>query len=312
MAREVICGIYKITNVINKKIYIGQSIDIYTRWATHKSELNNNRHHNSYLQRAWNKYDEGNFSFDILEECKEELLDERECYYIELFNSTNSEYGYNLVSGGSKNRKFTNETLEKMSKSQTGRIHSEETKKKISESHKGKIISQDTILKLRESHKKENLSQETINKMSIAKKGKPLTEEHRKNLSEARKGRVFSDETRRKMSESSMGHEVSEETKEKLRKANSGKKMSEESKEKVRKTRIKKAVIQFDKNTGTFICEYESISLAEQITGAPGTQISACCKGKRKSVRGFIWRYKSDYELQQESQQDSLLLCSNL
>jgi group I intron endonuclease len=315
MARRIICGIYKITNTVNEKVYIGQSIDIYTRWTTHKNELRNNRHHNMYLQRAWNKHGEEKFCFDILEECSESLLNEKECYYIELLNSMDENYGYNLVSGGTSNKRFTEEVLKRMSNAQTGRVHSEETKKKISEAHKGKIVSEDVIMKLRESHKKENLSQETLIKMSLAKKGKSLSEEHRKKLAESRKNIIISEETRKKISESNMGHEVSQETREKLRKVHLGRKLSEESKEKVRKTRIKKAVVQLDKNNGSFICEYESITLAEEITGVPGTHISACCKGKRKSAKGFIWCYKEEYVIQQESQddqQDSLLLCSNL
>ena len=294
MARDKICGIYQIVNDVNGKMYIGQSIDIFTRWITHKWELNANTHHNTHLQSAWNKHGEDNFSFNILEECPVELLDDRECYYIEKFNTTDSNTGYNLVSGGSCNRTFSQEVLEKMSKSQTGRKHSEETKQKIRKSHLGKILSDETITKLKESHKKENLSQETINKMSIAKKGKPLTDDHKKKLSNAHKNRVVTEETRKKMSKANIGHIVSDETREKLRKARLGKSLSEESKEKVRKSRIKKVVIQFDLENN-FICEYESISFAEKETNTPGTHISACCKGKRKTANGFIWRYKNDY-----------------
>lgn len=243
MARKIICGIYKIENTIDKKVYIGQSVDIYKRWTGHKNKLDNNKHQNNHLQRAWNLYGKNNFRFDILEECFKDLLNERECYYIELMHSMDQNHGYNLTSGGSSKMSY---------------------------------------------------SKETINKMSIAKKGKPLSDEHKKKLSEVHKGRVFSEETRKKLSEANMGHEVSEETREKLRKAHSGKKLSEESKEKVRKTRIKKPVIQFDKN-GNFIREYESVALAGQINNIPPTNISAGCKGKRKTVRGFIWRYKDEY-----------------
>ena len=44
-------GIYKIENKVNGKVYIGQSIDINTRWYNHRKELNGNRHHNEHLQR---------------------------------------------------------------------------------------------------------------------------------------------------------------------------------------------------------------------------------------------------------------------
>ena len=83
-----------IKNNINNKSYIGQSINIENRWTHHKSELNNNRHINDYLQNAWNKYGEDNFSFIVIEECKESELNEKEIYYINKYNSMNN--GYNL------------------------------------------------------------------------------------------------------------------------------------------------------------------------------------------------------------------------
>lgn len=315
MAREKICGIYKITNIINNKVYVGQSTDIYTRWTIHKNELNNNRHHNIYLQNSWNKYGEQNFEFDILELCTEDLLDEKECHYIDLLNSMDKKYGYNLVSGGSANKKFSEDVLKRMSEAQTGRKHSDETKKKIGDANRGRIKSKEEIEKNRESHKKENLSDETLKKMSIAKKGKKFSAETRKKLSESHKNRIVTDETRKKISESNMGHKVSLETREKLRKANTGKNLSEETKEKVRKTRIRKPVVQLSKFDNSFIQEYESITCAEKITNTPGTLISACCKGKRKSIHGCIWYYKEDYikiiQGNQNQPNDSLLLCVN-
>ena len=60
-----ISGIYKITNNVNGKFYIGSSQNISRRWYDHKRELRIQKHHNKYLQRAWNKYGEENFSFEI-------------------------------------------------------------------------------------------------------------------------------------------------------------------------------------------------------------------------------------------------------
>lgn len=62
-----ICGIYKIVNITNSKVYIGQSNNIKKRWTEHRSALNNNRHVNVHLQNAWNKYGENNFEFVIIE-----------------------------------------------------------------------------------------------------------------------------------------------------------------------------------------------------------------------------------------------------
>lgn len=50
-----ISGIYKITNLVNNKVYIGQSVNIRKRWNQHVLELNKNIHPNIYLQSAWNK-----------------------------------------------------------------------------------------------------------------------------------------------------------------------------------------------------------------------------------------------------------------
>ena len=67
MAKEKISGIYKIENLIDGKVYIGQSINILRRLADHKSSLKYNRHHNGYLQRAYNKY--GKENTEILKLC---------------------------------------------------------------------------------------------------------------------------------------------------------------------------------------------------------------------------------------------------
>ena len=97
---ECVSGIYVITNKINNKVYIGQSIDIRVRWWNHRCELNRNNHCNKHLQGAWNKYGEDNFDFSVLEECKEEEINDKEIYWISKYNSTNPKYGYNISIGG--------------------------------------------------------------------------------------------------------------------------------------------------------------------------------------------------------------------
>lgn len=94
------CGIYKITNKINGKAYIGQSIHIEERWTDEKyaSKDVKNTCYNSTLSKAFRKYGIENFNFEILEECEKSKLSEREIYYISLYN-THSE-GYNETSGG--------------------------------------------------------------------------------------------------------------------------------------------------------------------------------------------------------------------
>ena len=64
---EIISGIYSITNKVNNKVYIGSSKNIFNRKSQHYSELRGNYHVNIFLQRAWNKYGEHNFKFEIVE-----------------------------------------------------------------------------------------------------------------------------------------------------------------------------------------------------------------------------------------------------
>lgn len=96
-----IFGIYKITNIVNNKVYIGQSIDVEKRIQQHKYGLNNNKGHNAHFQNAWNKYGENNFKFEIIEKVEDaSKLNELEIEYISEYNSTNPDYGYNWQSGG--------------------------------------------------------------------------------------------------------------------------------------------------------------------------------------------------------------------
>jgi group I intron endonuclease len=96
------CGIYKITNLINGKVYIGQSVDIGARWRKHHNEPFdvNSHQYNCSLYRAIRKYGLDYFSFEIIEECKKEDLNEREKYWVSQYNSHNKNFGYNETEGG--------------------------------------------------------------------------------------------------------------------------------------------------------------------------------------------------------------------
>lgn len=90
----IICGIYKITNKINNKIYIGQSVDIIDRFRRHK------RAKDDYIiHKAIRKYGVDNFTFEIIEECPREELDDKEKFWIKYYNSF-SNNGYNMTPGG--------------------------------------------------------------------------------------------------------------------------------------------------------------------------------------------------------------------
>ena len=91
--------IYKITNNINHKIYIGQTINsIERRFKQHLSCARNNT--SGHLYFAMRKYGLENFTIEILEKTNVTNLNEREKYYITLFNSTDPKIGYNILNGG--------------------------------------------------------------------------------------------------------------------------------------------------------------------------------------------------------------------
>jgi len=96
--KEKICGIYKIQNINNGKLYIGSSVNIHKRWDEHKTALRKSRHHSYKMQRAWDKYGEVNFKFEVIEvfvgETKE--LRKLEQYYLDFFKSYDFNYGYNV------------------------------------------------------------------------------------------------------------------------------------------------------------------------------------------------------------------------
>lgn len=95
-------GIYKITNKINNKAYIGQSLNIETRWKQHIANINSDKDNTIY--QALRKYGLNNFNFEVVEECSENQLDEREIYWIAYYNSY--ENGYNMNRGGATGRLF--------------------------------------------------------------------------------------------------------------------------------------------------------------------------------------------------------------
>lgn len=91
-------GIYCITCTKTNEKYIGQSVAIKRRWATHKRELKQGIHYNKHLQRTYDKYGPECFTYEILEQCPREKLNEREQFYIKFFDSYNN--GFNQDRGG--------------------------------------------------------------------------------------------------------------------------------------------------------------------------------------------------------------------
>ena len=168
-------GVYKITNLVNGKVYIGASKNIERRWWCHKRGL-------TAIADDLETYGLANFKFEILLECPETMLAQWERDMICLYDSDNPEKGYNCKNDRPYSLK-RNESLK-------GRPHasfSVETKRKMSESHKGKPA------------------------WNKGKSGSPFSEEHKRKISEALKGRPannrgvpHSEEAKRKISEASL------------------------------------------------------------------------------------------------------------
>lgn len=137
------CGIYCIRNKINNKVYIGKSKNIYTRIAQHIYLLRKkSKNENRYLINSWHKYGEDKFEYFVLEylNLDEQLLKERELFWIETYNSTNRKVGYNLRKDSSTNMICHEETKKLQSENTKGSRNpnfqnywTEEKKKAMSE-----------------------------------------------------------------------------------------------------------------------------------------------------------------------------------
>jgi group I intron endonuclease len=213
--------LYKITNRLNGKIYIGQTINLITRWNNHKASSRANLP-KLVISRVIKKYGYNNFNFENIATCK--TLDDAniiECILIDQYNShISNNIGYNVDFGGhnSIRSQLTKDKMSRNKKGQLnpmfgkpspnrGKITSDEIKIKISEAHTGKKLSNE--------HKK-SISKSLIgNKRSL---GRKLTEEHKQKLSKfkpseshkqavrnANIGKIKSQETRKKLSECQKG-----------------------------------------------------------------------------------------------------------
>lgn len=235
--------IYVVENLVNGKLYVGQTFDPDKRKNAHFSLTSKC----PLLVRAIRKYGTSCFDFTILESCP--LQDEahiKEKYWIEKLN-TIAPFGYNLTTGGLGGKlaeeielkrieqlsgKGKPNSLSKMGPKNPmfGKKISKAARKAKKEAVLGKKNpfygqkhTDETIQRLRLVHKKENLSEETLQKMRLAQLGKRLSDEHKKKISLAVSGNK----------NSNYGKSMAEETKRKLRRAKLGKKLSEEHKKKL-------------------------------------------------------------------------------
>jgi group I intron endonuclease len=209
--------LYRITNIINGKCYIGQTKSTERRFNEHKNGFGS-----SLLTKAIHKYGILNFEFENLGCIREEFIDLFEQEAIIHFNSI-APNGYNLDSGGCKNKRHCEDTKRKLSEARKKRITTEETKRKMSIARIGK-----------------KLTKEICSNISKAKKGKSnglighkRSEETKKKISDATKGRVMSEKTKKALYLANKGIPRSEETKKKLSVISTGRLHTKEAKEKM-------------------------------------------------------------------------------
>ena len=112
------CGIYGIKNTINNKIYVGKSVNIYERMRFHINKLNKkDKNDNIHLINSWHKYGRDNFEYIILEDLPKDdnILKERELYWILKLKSNQRKFGYNLRLDSETKCILSNETKKRMS-----------------------------------------------------------------------------------------------------------------------------------------------------------------------------------------------------
>lgn len=175
--------IYKAVNNINGDSYIGQTIGSFqVRKNTHKYEAEND-YYDIHFHRAIRKYGFDNFEWKIIEEVDDNKLNEKEVYYIKMFDTFKN--GYNSTIGGDSGYILSDEARNKISNIHMGKVNSDETKRKISES----------VRKLYEDNNfKEDIRQRTIKAMKDSKVIERLSNSH--------KGYIHSEETKKRMSNS--------------------------------------------------------------------------------------------------------------
>ena len=167
-------GIYKIRNLLNGKVYIGQSVDLSSRFRKHKAEVKREKKHPLYT--SMQKYGIENFEFVILEWIEDvTLLNEREQYWMDFYKSYDRTFGYNVLT-----------KAESCKGAILSKGHIEKIRNAIIKIWKDPIYRQKII----ESQKERKQSDESKLKIGLAHKGKIVSEETRKKLSLANKGQV--------------------------------------------------------------------------------------------------------------------------
>lgn len=159
------CGVYKILCAASTRTYVGSSVNLRKRQQKHVRELRAGTHHNEKLQRAWSKYGEAAFTFEVIESglAKNELL-AREQHWLDTLNAVDAGFNLSRVVGQPSGR--------------LGRPHTEATKAKIRAKRALQVMSPEGVAKQAAALRGRPRSAEARASISAGKLGKKLSPEH--------------------------------------------------------------------------------------------------------------------------------------
>lgn len=190
--KKPICGIYAVTHIESGRVYIGKSVNSHVRWNEHVREC---RNYNNKFYNALAKYGRRAFTWEIIEECPRELLNDREKFWIAKLDTIKN--GLNCTIGGDGVMVgFKHSAEERAAKSarQRGKPHSAEHNRRVSAALMGHHVSENTLSKLRanaESRRgtKVIFSEQHRKAISLSKIGKKNPPELYENMWKTRRAR---------------------------------------------------------------------------------------------------------------------------
>lgn len=202
-------GIYRINCSTTGKFYIGSAVDLGARRRRHWHDLRNSVHHSITLQRAWDKYGEDAFTFEVLELVLVPFHLEREQYWLDTLKPFDPSIGYNIASSAQAARlglTHTPETREKLRLANLGKKQSEETRQKRSDLGKLRTQSEETKEKVRQIRLGTKRSDESRERSRISHLGKKQTQDVIDKRIAARAGYSHSEETRAQIRAANANH----------------------------------------------------------------------------------------------------------
>lgn len=145
-------GIYMIENLITNQKYIGGTSNIRRRFRQHYKMLNTKTHFNYNLQNSWDECSFNDFEFKLIESCNEEKIKEREQYYIDFYDASNIEFGFNIApfSDSTKGVVKTEEFKQKISEATKLAMANPEVREKLSIAQKKRFSNPEEKARMRE------------------------------------------------------------------------------------------------------------------------------------------------------------------